>query len=230
MRVNDQEDMLIPEASCLPYLRPGVMTWPIPSGACWSPCCPAGKKAGRPPKWARRQLIDGIRWRIRTGSPWRDVPPEYGPWQSVYGLFRRWQRDGTWRRLLTALQALADAAGHVTWDVSVDSGTARAHQHAAGARKNGAAQQEPPGGTAPPSRRSCPGRSRGGLTSKFHLACEQGQKPLAVIVTAGHRHDSPQFTVVLDAIRVPRPGSGRPRTRPDRVLADKAYGSRANRA
>ena len=105
----------------------------------WSvlePLLPAGKKAGRPPKWARRQLIDGIRWRIRAGAPWRDVPPCYGPWQSVYGLFRCWQRDGTWRKIVTALQALADAAGHVTWDVSVDSGTARAHQHAAGARKD----------------------------------------------------------------------------------------------
>jgi transposase len=115
----------------------------------WSvlePLLPAGRKAGRPPKWARRQLIDGIRWRIRAGAPWRDVPPCYGPWQSVYGLFRRWQRDGTWRKILTALQALADAAGHVTWDVSVDSGTARAHQHAAGARKDGTAQKEPPGG------------------------------------------------------------------------------------
>ena len=55
----------------------------------WSvlePLLPAGRKAGRPPKWARRRLIDGIRWRVRAGSPWRDVPPEYGPWQSVYGL------------------------------------------------------------------------------------------------------------------------------------------------
>ena len=67
------------------------------------------------------------------------------------------------------------------------------------------------------------GRSRCGLTSKFHLACEQGQKPLAVIVTAGQRGDSPQFTIVLDAISVSRPGGGRPRTRPDRVLGDKAY-------
>ena len=64
------------------------------------PLLPAGKKAGRPSKWARRQLIDGVRWRTRAGSPWRDVPPQYGPWQPVYGLFRRWQRDGTWRRLL----------------------------------------------------------------------------------------------------------------------------------
>jgi transposase len=194
------------------------------------PLLPKGKKAGRPPKWCRRRLIDGIRWRIRAGAPWRDIPPAYGPWQSAYGLFRRWQRDGTWLRIVTALQGLADAAGHVTWDVSVDSAVARAHQHAAGARKDGAAQKEPPGGTgAPEPADHALGRSRGGLTSKFHLACEQGQKPLAIIVTAGQRGDSPQFAVVLDAIKVPRP-RGRPRTRPDRVLADKAYGSRANRA
>jgi transposase len=74
------------------------------------------------------------------------------------------------------------------------------------------------------------GRSRGGLTTKVHLSCEQGQKPLSIVITAGQRHDSPQFQAVLEAIRVPRPGPGRPRTRPDRVLADKAYGCRGNRA
>jgi transposase len=61
----------------------------------------------------------------------------YGPWQTVYGLFRRWQRDGTWRRILTTLQAEADAKGVITWDVSVDTTVVRAHQHAAGARKGG---------------------------------------------------------------------------------------------
>lgn len=101
------------------------------------PLLPRGKKPGRPPKWTKRQLIDGIRWRVRAGAPWRDVPPAYGPWQTVYGLFRRWQRDGTWAQILTALQARADAAGLITWDVSVDSTVARAHQHAAGARKRG---------------------------------------------------------------------------------------------
>jgi transposase len=50
------------------------------------------------------------------------------------------------------------------------------------------------------------------------------------VLTAGQRGDSPQFTAVIDAIRVPRLGDGRPRTRPDRVLADKAYTSRGNRA
>jgi transposase len=101
------------------------------------PLLPKGKKPGRPPKWSKRQLIDGIRWRTRAGTPWRDVPERYGPWQSVYGLFRRWQRNGTWKRILTGLQARADAAGLITWDVSVDSTVARAHQHAAGARKKG---------------------------------------------------------------------------------------------
>jgi transposase len=103
------------------------------------PLLPRGKKPGRPPTWARRLLIDGIRWRVRTGAPWRDVPARYGPWASVYELFRRWQRDGTWRAIVTALQARAAAAGLITWDVSVDSTIARAHQHAAGARKRGPA-------------------------------------------------------------------------------------------
>jgi transposase len=62
------------------------------------------------------------------------------------------------------------------------------------------------------------------------LAVEQGQKPLSVVITAGQRGDSPQFEPVLEAIRVPRLGLGRPRKRPDRVRADKAYDSRKNRA
>ncbi|MEV0325816.1 transposase [Micromonospora echinospora] len=68
------------------------------------PLLPAPCRSGRPPKWSRRQLIDGIRWRTRVGSPWRDVPALYGPWQTIYGLFRRWQRAGVWRDLVTRLQ------------------------------------------------------------------------------------------------------------------------------
>jgi transposase len=194
------------------------------------PLLPQGKKPGRPPKWTRRQLIDGIRWRIRAGTPWRDVPVCYGPWESVYGLFRSWQRDGTWRKILTGLQALADAAGRIVWDVSVDSTIARAHQHAAGARKDGDRQKQPPGGVDVEPADHGLGRSRGGLTTKLHLGCEQGQKPLSIVITAGQRGDSPQFQAVLDGIRVPRLHGGRPRTRPDRALADKAYSSKANRA
>lgn len=128
------------------------------------------------------------------GAPWRDVPARYGPWQTVYGLFRRWQRDGTWLQILTRLPALADAAGLVAWDVSVDSTIARAHQHAAG-RVKGDLQKEPPtGGGGVELADHALGRSRGGWTTKLHLGCEQGRKPLSIAVTAGQRGDSPQFT------------------------------------
>ncbi|MFE2441913.1 IS5 family transposase [Streptomyces sp. NPDC059426] len=193
------------------------------------PLLPAGKKSGRPPVHTKRQMIDGIRWRARAGAPWRDVPERYGPWGTVYGLFRRWQRDGTWHRIFEQLQARADAEGLITWDVSVDSTIARAHQHAAGARKKDL-QIEPPGGLFTEPDDHGLGRSRGGLATKLHLAVEQAQKPMSLVITAGQRGDSPQFQVVLGRIRVPRLGPGRPRTRPDKVRADKAYGSRANRA
>ncbi|MFJ7593414.1 transposase [Streptomyces sp. NPDC097617] len=99
------------------------------SGRRWSRCCRRGRRRGRPPLWSRRQLIDGIRFRVRTGVPWRDVPVEYGPWGRTYDLFRRWQRNGIWQRILTHLQSLADAKGAITWDLNVDSTVCRAHQH-----------------------------------------------------------------------------------------------------
>ncbi|MFI8943987.1 transposase [Streptomyces syringium] len=103
---------------------------------------------GRPRVWPWRKLIDGTRLRARTGIPWRDVPAEYGPWGRVYDLFRRWQRqrDGTWYRILSQLQSRADSQGSITWDLNVDSTVCRAHGHAAGARKRGELQKEPPGG------------------------------------------------------------------------------------
>ncbi|WP_371630027.1 transposase [Streptomyces sp. NBC_00341] len=96
------------------------------------PLLPKRTRAGPPPVWPRRQLIDGIRFRVRTGVPWRDVPVEYGPWSRVCDLFRRWQREGTWHQVLARLQSLADAKGAVVWDMSVDSTMCRAHQLAAG--------------------------------------------------------------------------------------------------
>jgi len=73
------------------------------------------------------------------------------------------------------------------------------------------------------------GRSRGGQTSKVHLACDRKCRPLAFVLTAGQAADSPQFIPVLGRIRVPGP-VGRPRTRPDAIAGDKAYSSRGNRA
>jgi hypothetical protein len=119
------------------------------------------------------------------------VPPFHRPWQCVYRLYRRRQLDGVRPAILTALQARADAAGLITWDVSVDSTLTRAHQHAAGARRDTTAQVEPP--VAEPTDHGLD-RPRGGLSSKLHFAVEQGRKMLALIVTAGQRGDSPQST------------------------------------
>ncbi len=197
-------------------------------GAILAPLLPVGRKPGRPRRWTLRQLIDGIRFRTRTGCPWLDVPERYGTWQSIYGLFRRWQLAGTWAAILTGLQAMAAEAGLIEWVVSVDSTINGAHQHAAGARRHPEDQVEPPVGE--PVDHAL-GRSRGGLSTKVHLACEQRRKTLATALTPGQAADSPQFTTVLGRIRVPRrSGPGRPRTRPDRVLGDKAYSARANRA
>lgn len=194
------------------------------------PLLPCGKKAGRPPKWTKRQLIDGIRWRTRVGCPWRDVPPQYGSWAAIYGLFRRWQRAGVWILILKMLQSFAQAAGRITWQVSVDSTIMRAHQHAAGARRDPTGQTEPPAGPSgdEPDDHAL-GRSRGGWTTKLHLACDNDCRVMALLLTAGQVGDSPQFASVLDRIEVATPGRGRARRRPERVLADKAYSSRANR-
>ncbi|MFD9030779.1 transposase [Streptomyces sp. NPDC059567] len=67
------------------------------------------------------------------------------------------------------------------------------------------------------------------MTTKLHLAVEQRQKPMSIVITAGHQGDSPPFEAVLGGIRVPRLGPGRPRTRPLRMRADKVYASHSNR-
>ncbi|GLU47299.1 IS5 family transposase [Nocardiopsis ansamitocini] len=68
-----------------------------------------------------------------------------------------------------------------------------------------------------------PGRSRGGFTTKLHLSADGRCRPLSLIVTPGQRADCTQFEPVLEKIRVPRTGPGRPRKKPDSVAADKAY-------
>ncbi|MER7722315.1 IS5 family transposase [Streptomyces flaveolus] len=183
---------------------------------------------GRP--WRdHRQVINGVLWRLRTGTPWRDLPDRYGPWQTVYERFARWEADGTWAHLLEQVQVRDDSLGAVEWTVSVDSTINRAHQHAAGARKKGPAAGDELEDPARTAAGQALGRSRGGLTTKVHLACDGRGLPLAVVVTPGNVNDSTVFDEVLNAVRVPRAGVGRPRPRPDAVIADKAYSSRAIR-
>ena len=86
-----------------------------------------------------RQVIDAVLWRTRTGSPWRDLPGSYGNWKTIYNRHRRWSGDGTWGRVLAGLRRDGDRSAelgeHAEWTVGVDATVVRAHQHAAGARK-----------------------------------------------------------------------------------------------
>jgi transposase len=82
-----------------------------------------------------RRILDGIRWKLATGAPWRDLPERYGPWQTVYTRFRRWTKAGVWDRLFATVQQQADTAGQIDWTLHFVDGTViRAHQHAAGAK------------------------------------------------------------------------------------------------
>jgi transposase len=74
------------------------------------------------------------------------------------------------------------------------------------------------------------GRSRGGLSTKIHLAADRRGRAVTGILTPGQHGDCPQFIPLLDQVRIARRGKGRPRTRPGRAMADKAYSSAANRA
>ncbi|MEU8720682.1 IS5 family transposase [Streptomyces antimycoticus] len=171
------------------------------------------KRGGR---WRdHRKLIDAIAYKFQTGTPWVHLPEKYGNWRGVYNRLRMRAVDGTWERVLTALVARADAEENLAWAVSVDSTIVRAHQHAAGARKRGPGRR---------TGRHAIGRSRGGRTTKIRLAADARCRPLVFVLTAGQAGDVPSFTDVMARLRVPR-RCGRPRTRPDMVLADKAYSS-----
>src|SRR5215216_163792 len=116
-----------------------------------APLLPENGRRGR--QWENhRKIINGILWRLRTGAPWQDLPPRYGPWQTCYDRFVRWRRDGTWDRLLSRAQTKSDAVGELEWELSVDATIARAHQHAAGARRE-ASQQDAKRGLKTPKKR-----------------------------------------------------------------------------
>ncbi|WP_435811113.1 IS5 family transposase [Streptomyces tendae] len=172
----------------------------------------APRRGGR---WGdHRQVIDAIAFKYRTGTPWMDLPEHFGSWKGAHNRLRKWAVDGAWEKVFTA-------EGGLDWIVAVDSTVVRAHQHAAGARPKGAPADEPDDHAL--------GRSRGGLTTKIHLAADSRCRPLAFVLTPGQAGGAPAFAKVMVRLRVPRP-IGRPRTTPEVVLADKAYSSRAIRS
>jgi transposase len=114
--------------------------------------------------------IKGILWRLRTGSPWRDLPSEIGSWKRVYNSFNRWSASGLIARVFESFQDEADCE----WNM-VDATINRVHQHAAGSRKE--------------SERAM-GRSKGGLSTKVHMVSDAHGNPIRFSVTEGQRHDA----------------------------------------
>ncbi|MBF0695868.1 IS5 family transposase [Actinomyces bowdenii] len=103
----------------------------------------------------------------------------------------------------------------------------RAHQHATSVTRHTGGPSNDNNRLAEPDDHAI-GRSRGGLSTKIHSMADGRGRPLVVLLGPGQGGDSPMFIPVMEALRVARPSSGRPRTGPAVVRADKAYSSRAN--
>lgn len=83
---------------------------------------------GRPSK-DPRLMFNGVIWILRTGAPWRDLPTEFGPWQTVYKSFNAWSKSALWEEILAVLSSEADLEA-----ILLDGSYVRAHQHSAGAK------------------------------------------------------------------------------------------------
>lgn len=83
-------------------------------------------------------MLNGILWILRTGSPWRDLPERFGPWQTVYDEFATGRTIGAYDRILEALHVRLDAAGEIDWDLwCIDGSSVRASRAAADSRSDG---------------------------------------------------------------------------------------------
>ena len=136
-----------------------------------------------------RLFIEAVLWIARTGSPWRDLPAAFGPWNSIYVRFARWADKNVWQNILAVLRDDADFD-----EVFIDSTIVPAHQHAAGAAKKKGKQAL--------------GRSRGGLTTKIH-ACVEGLGQLARFTLTGGQVADINTGADTDRANAARGGPGR---------------------
>lgn len=90
------------------------------------------ERTGKPgrPSGNNRNALNGILWIARSGAPWRDLPERYGSWSSLYDKFKRWSDLDIFETIFDILNVDADMQ-----DLSIDSTSVKAHQHAAGAKK-----------------------------------------------------------------------------------------------
>ena len=160
----------------------GVMDRLVLSDAAWERMAPL--IIGRPDQKGstgrdNRMFVEGVLWIVRTGSPWRDLPEVFGDWNSVFRRFSRWSIKGVWWRIFEAMSDDPDFEYLI-----VDSTIVRAHQHAAGAKKR--------------SEDQALGRSRGGLSTKIHVAVRGLGCPVRFTRAAGQKGDAPRAAALIE--------------------------------
>ncbi len=111
----------------------------------WERIDPLLPRQGRGGRWNdHRTTLNGVFWILNSGAPWRDMPSRYGRWESVYGRYRRWTREGLFDRVLHRLHLQLDTEGFIDWTAfNVDGSNIRADRSAAGGGKKGAKQNPP---------------------------------------------------------------------------------------
>lgn len=172
-----------------------------------------GKRSGQ---WNdHRTTLDGILWVLHTGAQWRELPGRSGKWKSVHGRFSRWSKQELFDRILRRLHTRLDRLKRLDFDLwCVDGSSIRASRAAAGARRR-AVGGEPTDHAL--------GRSRGGFGTKLHLIVDGHGIPLAASISPGQAHESKLLEPVREAVKIFRPGRGRPRCRPKALAGDKGY-------
>ncbi len=120
-----------------------------------------------------RLTVEGMLYRMRVGCPWRDIPPEFGNWNSIYKRFNDWAHN---EKLILIFKLLARDPD-LEWEF-IDGSIVKAHQHSSGAAK---LSDEDDHGV---------GKSVAGSTSKIHLAVDSSGNPIDFEITGGEVHDA----------------------------------------
>ncbi|MEI8631718.1 IS5 family transposase [Vibrio sp. PP-XX7] len=145
-----------------------------------------------------RNTVEGILYRLRTGIPWRDLPTDFGNWSTVFRRFNLWSKKGLLLFLFNELAKHAD----FEW-VFIDGSIVRAHQHSSGAVTSDS---------------ECIGKSRGGNSTKIHLAVDSGGLPIYFELSEGQRNDITHAESLVENL-----------SDVEIVIADKGYDSESFR-
>lgn len=145
-----------------------------------------------------RLSVEGMLYRLRVGCPWCDLPKQFGHWNTVYKRFNAWSMSGKWLRIFMVLSQVPN----FEW-IFIDSSYVKAHQHSAGATSNDD---------------EAIGNSRGGLTSKIHLAVDSCGLPIRFEISGGEVRDCTMAPTLIESV----PAN-------TILIADKGYDSEALR-